>query len=235
MSSLTKSLKSPSDVIIEKFLFSQPSKHVIYGILNLVNGKIYVGSAVDFYHRSRTHKSKLKYGEHANKHLQSAWIEYGEMAFEFIVLENVLWKSDLLDREQYWIDLTDCHNPEHGYNFRKLAKNNLGLKKPPISIETRKKLSIANTGRKLSEEHKKKISEFQKGKKQTDEQKINAVKGRAGYRHSDDTIARIGASNSLPDKWPHPDKSACKCRECKDKRNLADRLRCYNREGKYAL
>lgn len=215
-------------------LFSVPSKSAVYGILNLVNGKIYIGSAVDSYHRLRTHKSKLKHNQHGNKHLQSAWNEYGELAFEFIILEYIIDKKDLIEREQVWIDLTDCHNPECGYNFRKLAHSNLGLKKNEISLETRLKLSIANTGKKLSEEHKKKISEFQKGRKQTEEQKIKAVEGRTGYKHSAETAAKIGASNSLYEKWPHADKSACKCRECKDKRNLADRLRFYNREGKYS-
>jgi group I intron endonuclease len=230
--SLSRKQKETDEI---SHLFSYPYKSAIYGILNLINGKIYIGSAVNVYHRLHTHKSKLKYGNHGNKHLQSAWREYGELAFEFIVLEYVLWKSDLIDREQIWIDLTDCHNPECGYNFRKAAHSNLGLKKPPVSDETRLKLSIANTGRKLTEERKKKISEFHTGRKHTEEQKANAVKGREGYRHSDDTAAKIGASNSLPDKWPHADKSACKCRECKDKRNLANHLNRYNRVGKYAL
>lgn len=218
----------------QEHLFNHFSKHVIYGILNLVNGKIYVGSAVDIYYRFHTHKSKLKYNQHVNKHLQSAWNEYGELAFDFIILEHVMWKSDLIDREQYWIDLTDCYNPEHGYNFRKIAKSNLGLKKI-VSKETRLKLSVANKGRKHSQETKFKLSKARKGKILSDIHIANAVKGRAGYTHSAETKAKMSVSQRDKNKWPHADKSACKCRECKDKRNLADRLNFYNHEGKYAL
>ncbi len=227
----------PSDIIVEQtaWLFSQPSSYAIYGILNLLNGKIYIGSAVNIYHRLRTHRSKLKHNQHANKHLQSAWNEYGELAFEFVVLDYVLWKSNLVEREQAWMELTNCCEPQLGYNLRKIAKSNLGLKKPPVSEETRKRLSFANKGRKISDAQKQAISEFHKGKKRSPEHIASAVKGRAGYSHTTETIAKITVSNSMPDKWPHPDKSACKCRDCKDKRNFADRLRKYNHEGKYSL
>lgn len=221
--------------IVNDFLFTHRSMYAIYGILNLINGKIYIGSAINVYHRLHTHKSKLDLNQHANPHLQAAWNEYGSFAFEFMVLESVLWKSDLIEREQYWIDLTNCFNPECGYNIRKIAKSNLGLKKPPVTEETRKRLSIALKGKKLSDAQKHRISEFQKGRKQSEEQKKNAVLGRAGYRHSEKTKAKMSASQYAKSTWPHLDKSACKCRECKDRRNLSDRLRKYNHEGKYAL
>lgn len=156
-----------------KWIFGEANhKSAIYGILNLLNGKIYIGSAVDYYHRLRTHKSKLKYNVHVNKHLQSAWNEYGQLAFEFIILEYIFNRNDLIDREQFWINLTDCHNPELGYNIRKIAKSNLGLKKKEITLETRLRLSIANKGKKHSDETKAKLSLLSKGRKLTDRKSV---------------------------------------------------------------
>lgn len=60
----------------------------IYGIRNIVNGKIYVGQTKDFKHRWREHVRELNHNIHHNKHLQNAWNKYGEENFEFFVIEK---------------------------------------------------------------------------------------------------------------------------------------------------
>jgi group I intron endonuclease len=71
----------------------------IYQILNKVNGKSYVGSAVNIKKRWAVHRHTLRNNKNS-PHLQKAWNKYGEESFEFNVLEyvpNVEW---LLEIEQ---------------------------------------------------------------------------------------------------------------------------------------
>jgi len=89
-------------------------KSGIYKIRNLVNGKIYVGSAVDFDKRKREHFNLLKNNKHVNKHLQSSWNLNGEDSFLFEIIEEVHDKENLIEREQCYIDIL-----KPSYNCRK--------------------------------------------------------------------------------------------------------------------
>jgi group I intron endonuclease len=71
----------------------------IYKIINVINNKFYVGSAVDFEKRKARHLWRLRRGDHANKHLQAAWQKYGEKAFVFAVIQTVAEHEDLLAME----------------------------------------------------------------------------------------------------------------------------------------
>jgi hypothetical protein len=97
-----------------------PHSSGIYQIRCLVNGKIYVGSAVDLHDRWIGHRNSLRRGEHRNPHLQNAWNLYGEANFDLAILEYVDIR-DLLTVEQRWIDETDCTNPEIGFNIYDIA------------------------------------------------------------------------------------------------------------------
>lgn len=59
----------------------------IYAIVNTINNKQYIGSAINIKSRWVDHKKRLRKGNHHCKHLQFAWNKYGESAFSFIVLE----------------------------------------------------------------------------------------------------------------------------------------------------
>ena len=87
----------------------------IYKIINVVNNKFYVGSAVNFSRRKSRHFSELRTGKHNNRILQSAWHKYGEQAFVFVVLEEVLDKSLLLATENKW--LKEHVGAEYCYNI----------------------------------------------------------------------------------------------------------------------
>ena len=91
------------------------NKPGIYKIENLINGKIYIGSAsINFIIRWNSHKNELKNNKHPNIHLQNAWNLYGEENFVFEVIEEVPileneskkdFKLRLVDdREQYYLD-----------------------------------------------------------------------------------------------------------------------------------
>jgi group I intron endonuclease len=161
----------------------------IYSIVNLINGKIYVGSAVNINKRWKNHKIELRLDRHCNIYLQSAWNKYGEENFSFVVLEYCE-REKLIEREQFWIDWNNCCNREIGYNLAPKAGSLLGFKP---SAETLAKLSVARTGKKrsdaakaaikagwekrraagpVSEETKRKLSESHKGKIPSEETRI---------------------------------------------------------------
>jgi len=169
----------------------------IYGILNIINGHQYIGSAKNFYKRKRGHITLLKAKIHHSLYLQNAWNKYGEANFRFIVLEKLLEDSDLLKREQWWID-----NSHSEYNICKFAGNSLGIKR---SEETKEKIRKANFGlkhpawrneiksrvqggenhwtknKKFSEESKKRMSKSQKELYKNGY--VSPVKGRKATLH----------------------------------------------------
>lgn len=92
-------------------------KSGIYTIENLVNGKLYVGCAVNFKSRWNTHKDELRHNRHTSDHLQKAWNKYGEKNFKFEILEE--WSHEyLLVMEHYWCNLLNVHNDKYGYNIQ---------------------------------------------------------------------------------------------------------------------
>lgn len=135
----------------------------IYQILNAVNGKRYVGSAVNLQNRQQNHWSALKRGDHGNQHLQRAFNKHGESVFLFKIIEyasdlrsNQPLKQFLLKREQYYFGIL---KPE--YNLLPTAGNNLGH---VVSSKTRRKLSTAGLGRIPSEETRQKIGKALAGR-----------------------------------------------------------------------
>lgn len=75
----------------------------IYKIINVINNKFYVGSAVDLKRRKTRHFSELRTGRHNNRHLQAAWAKYGEQAFVFVVVQELPPDADLLAAENVWL------------------------------------------------------------------------------------------------------------------------------------
>lgn len=97
-----------------------PHTSGVYQIKCVANGKIHIGSAVDMHDRCEHHRSSLRRRDHRNAHLQAAWNKYGEKNFEFESLE-LADLSELLIKEQNWIDQTQSANTEFGFNIYVIA------------------------------------------------------------------------------------------------------------------
>lgn len=164
-------------------------KFGVYGIYNILTGKVYIGSTVKFHRRSIDHTYYLKSGIHHSILLQRSFGKYGFDAFEFLVLEYVSDKYELLTREQYWMDLTDASNPKFGYNISPTAGNCLGVKQ---SDEARQKKSAALIGITRSVETRAKIAAANCGPKHSDETKAKIGKASKGRIISAATRAKIG-------------------------------------------
>ena len=133
-------------------------KSGVYQIKNVANNKIYVGSSVNLIRRKREHITRLNCNTHNNTYLQRSWNKYGGDKFVFSILEYCIsTKEVLLKIEQKYIDLL---SPE--YNLAKVAGSNLGLKR---SKEFCENLSLRRKNKKASPESRKKMSVSQTGKK----------------------------------------------------------------------
>ena len=159
----------------------------IYRIRNVINNKIYIGSAFNFKVREKRHFNQLRKGKHHSVLLQRAFDKYGEENFVFEIVyeakEEELNKEDLLKLEQKYLDELKPFAPI-GYNVSRKATNcvlygeengmwgkrgkdnpNYGRKDKPEVFEIKSK---AQKGRKVSEETKKKLSQIAKERYKTE-------------------------------------------------------------------
>jgi len=77
----------------------------IYMILNLLNRKRYIGSAVNLRARRHDHFSALRRGIHKNSHLQNAFNKYGKNAFGWEVLEYIEDLEELISWEDLYLKI----------------------------------------------------------------------------------------------------------------------------------
>ncbi|MBM6387847.1 MAG: GIY-YIG nuclease family protein [Paenibacillus sp.] len=118
----------------------------IYLLHNLVNGKQYVGSSIDLKRRLYSYYSPSKLID--GRYISNSIMKYGHNNFTVLILELVEpsdhIKTNLLSREQYYIDLL-----KPILNLNPTAGSSLGFKH---SDETKALLASLRTGKSLSEE-----------------------------------------------------------------------------------
>jgi group I intron endonuclease len=107
----------------------------IYGLINLQNGHIYVGQAVNLKIREYRHLRELRKGKHGNKHLQRAFDKVGPDNFLFVVL-GFYPQSELTTAEQRWLDRFPVGER---YNHGPCADN--AKRGTKLSAESKAKLS----------------------------------------------------------------------------------------------
>jgi group I intron endonuclease len=191
-----------------------PSISGIYRIRNIVDGKVYIGSAINFRVRWNQHRCLLRQGKHFCKHLQAAWNKRGAHAFVYEIIEACE-NERLIEREQHWLDAIKSYDRSFGYNSRLKAENQLGLrhseasklkvsqtkkgtpswnKGVPMSETAKQKMILAKTGQKQSLETRERRAAAMRGRKRPPEvgAKISQTRRRLGYRPSE--AARKAAS-----------------------------------------
>jgi len=118
----------------------------VYQIVNLVNGKRYVGSSINIRNRWGGHVWNLSRNTHHCKYLQYSWNKYGAENFEISVLEECP-KEEIIFWEQMHMD------EGYDYNSSPTAKNCLGIKHGD---------AVREAARKKGKERFKADPEFQK-------------------------------------------------------------------------
>lgn len=146
----------------------------ICGIYKITSpsGRVYIGQSVHIYDRWRNYKNihcrnQVKIYKSIQKY------GYNNHKFEILVLCE---KEKLNELEMYYISIFNSVNS--GLNIKE------GGNRPTFSDETRKKISIANKGRRFSIEWKKNISIGLRGKPKSKEHIANmckSLKGRYGH------------------------------------------------------
>jgi group I intron endonuclease len=136
----------------------------IYRIKNLINQKVYIGSAINITRRWWEHKGQLNGNKHGNSYLQKSWNKHKSNSFVFEIIEEVAvllgkltqtqklaLKDNLLFWEQIYIDNYAAADRKYGYNIREHAGNTLGMKH---SEETKQKLSEIQKRPEIIEKYK---------------------------------------------------------------------------------
>lgn len=147
----------------------------VYCIENIVTGKKYVGSTINYNRRITKHKIELKGGYHHNKYLQKDYNLHGLDSFRVSILEKHDTEKKLRDAEQKYID--KLIEKDENYNISELStspclpgKKNamygtVGYwKGKKMSEQARINMSKSAVGRVLSEEQKENMSKSRKGK-----------------------------------------------------------------------
>ena len=191
---------------------TEPKISGIYKIVNTVNGKKYVGSALDIRVRWWKHRQYLRKNNHHSIKLQNAWNKYGEESFDFSIIEECEPIKEILEeREQFWMDYYKAYD-NHNYNVSKIAgrsmqgrkhtkesreKMSKSSKNP--SKETREKISKANKNR--SPETREKLSIAAKNR--SPETRKNMADAQRGKVLSEETKKKL--SLSLSAKYSSPE------------------------------
>lgn len=157
----------------------------IYKIINIVNNKFYVGSAVVLSRRRARHFSELRNNCHSNGKLQAAWNKYGEASFVFVVVEELSEGADTLAAEDVW--LKEHVGKEYCYNIGTTATA------PHLGMSG--KLS-PTWGHKHTEDAKARISAAAAARVQSDAEKLKRRKSMAGHIVSTATRTKISATLS---------------------------------------
>lgn len=156
----------------------------VYSIYNKTTNKQYIGSTtMTFQKRFWHHLSRLRTNTHKNLYLQHAWNKYGEIDFEFKIIE-ICNKEICLEKEQVYLDTYNSL-----YNINPLASGTPNLSKETIlkrNIAIRnhwkthkKKGQIAwNKGIPWSQEMKDKLKKSAQNRKQSIEGHKKYVKKR---------------------------------------------------------
>lgn len=147
-----------------------PSLPGIYKFTNKINGKIYIGESLVLSDRMNNYKNSFL--KRDDQRIYRAFKKYRLENFSYFLLEVFpigTEKAVLLEREKFWISFYQTTDKDIGYNICPCGFDNTGIKR---SLEWKKMMSEkmkgkppAFLGRKHTDLTRKKISEAKKGKR----------------------------------------------------------------------
>lgn len=143
--------------------------YAVYGIKNIHNGRIYVGSSKNLKSRLRLHFSLLRKGSHKNRKIQKDFNRYGEDAFEVVHLSSATSEKSALKFEQIYID-----GFENTYNILQFVASAKGRVYTEVTLQ---RMRDAAKGRVIPPEQIEKIAATLRGTKASEEHKRNISKG----------------------------------------------------------
>jgi group I intron endonuclease len=111
-------------------------KSGVYAIICRITNKFYIGSSKNVSKRLNHHFRSLKNKTHKNPHLQNAWNLYGEDSFYSLIVEHA---ENNIEREQFWIEQTQCYLREVGFNNTRKADAPFGYRH---TKKAREKMSL---------------------------------------------------------------------------------------------
>lgn len=153
--------------------------------------RCYIGSAVNIQRRWFEHLRALRNNSHHSSKLQHHYNKYGEHDLQFSIIVGCE-KQDLIKNEQFFLDIYTpyfniCKSARgclgrvlSEETKKKISKSHIGIKNNPEALE---KIRRANLGRKNphTPEQNLKISLAQKGRKLTEEHKAKLRKAKIGH------------------------------------------------------
>jgi group I intron endonuclease len=155
----------------------------IYKIINVINNKFYIGSAVNFSRRKARHFSELRHNKHNNRWLQASWNKHGEQSFVFAIVEEVQDKALLLEAENRW--LKEHVGKDYCYNI------GVDATAPMLGMSGE---ASPTWGRKRTE--KELMAQSWAGKKHSEQSKQKIRGALKGHSVSTSTRAKISATLS---------------------------------------
>lgn len=156
----------------------------IYKIVNIINGKFYIGSSRAIPSRWKAHRYALRKGTHKNYKLQDDWNLYGEDAFSWTILYDGLTLEDARLKEEEILEPL-MNEQDSVYNLCFDAKGRL------LSDSSRQKISESLKGRVFSQEHREKIGRALIGRPYSEETRSKIGKASSKRRHSEKTKQQI--------------------------------------------
>lgn len=111
----------------------------IYKIQNTKNKKIYIGSSINVESREYKHFWMLDKNIHDNLYLQKSYNKHGKDFFTFELIEECSY-DQLIEKENYYINLYSSNNLTKGYNLATVNE----FRRNTFNNEVKKKLSHYN-------------------------------------------------------------------------------------------
>ena len=164
--------------------------YFLYRIVNKINGKVYIGQALDVPKRWYDHRKAFK-ANRPTQIIHHALIKYGLDNFEFEIIASCKTQDDTNNTETELVKQYDSFiGNGGGYNAT------LGGMNAPKTEEWKQKISQILMGHEVSQEARDKISQGNTGKVRSDEFKKNVSAFHAGKEVSEKTRQLLSEINT---------------------------------------